>query len=101
MTQSRKMTWTVVTIDGNKTTHTYDVPTNIEALRKLVNQTTTYIIGAFTGRYKLLMMTDPFILYNPSNIVCIQFDSFGSEELQAILERAQRRIGFPIASKSN
>ena len=102
MTQSLKASWTVVTVNVQSTSHIYDLPAEkIEHVKEYVETMNDLITGAFGGRYPLLVMLNPSIVYNPSHIVSIRFDAFGSEELEALQEQTQRKLGFSPPSNSN
>ncbi|MDA1129540.1 MAG: hypothetical protein O2913_12720 [Chloroflexi bacterium] len=92
------LTWTVVTIDGAETTHTYDVPLSPKEARQLVDSFATIFLDALNGTLPALTLVNPTVTYNPAHIVRVNFNSYGQIELDKILADAQRPMGFQFAS---
>ena len=92
------LTWTIVTIDGVETTHTYDVPHLLQEATQLVNSFASIFLDAFNGNLPAVTLVNPTVTYNPAHIIRIEFNSFGQTELDKALADAQRPIGFKFAT---
>ena len=85
----------VVTIDGARTTHQYDVPGNQVQAERLIRDISERIMLGFSGRRSVLRLDFPLITYNPDHIIRIEFGAFTPEQWARALEDAKRRtIGF-------
>ena len=95
---ARILTWTIVTIDGAETTHTYDVPQLLQEATQLVNSFATIFLDAFSGSLPALTLVNPIVTYNPAHIIRIEFNPYGQTELDKALADAQRPTGFKFAT---
>ena len=85
----------VVTVDGARTTHHYDVPGNQLQAARLIRDVSERIMQGFSGRRSVLRLDYPLVTYNPDHIVRIEFGAFTPEQWARALEDAKRRaIGF-------
>ena len=92
------LTWTIVTIDGAETTHTYDVPQLLQEATQLVDSFASIFFNAFSGNLPALTLVNPTITYNPAHIIRVEFNSYGQTELDKVLADAQRPTGFKFAT---
>ena len=92
------ITWTIVTIDGGRTVHTYDVPHLMQEATQLVNSFATIFSDAFAGNLPALTLVNPSVTYNPAHIIRVEFNSHGQTELDKALAGAQRPTGFKFAT---
>ena len=92
--QRQKMSWTVFTVDGRRTIHMYDVPSETNEAFLLVVSTAKIIHEAMRGDSPYLVLTNPAVTYNPDHIVSIRLDTYGSKGLEDALEQAQRKKEF-------
>lgn len=92
------LTWTIVTIDGAESTHTYDVPQLLQEATQLVNSFAAIFLDAFSGTLPALTLVNPTVTYNPAHIIRIEFNSYGQTELDKALADAQRPTGFKFAT---
>ena len=94
ISEGTKMAWTVVTADGDETTHTYDMPQSLAQATKVIATISNLVVNAITGRNRVLLLQNPSVAYNPGHIIRVYYDAFGQEELQTAIEDAQR--GFRV-----
>ena len=92
------LTWTIVTIDGAETTHTYDVPQLLPEATQLVTSFAAIFLDAFSGNRSALTLVNPTVTYNPAHIIRVEFNSFGQTDLDKVLADAQRPTGFKFAA---
>ena len=92
------ITWTIVTIDGVETTHTYDVPHLLQEATQLVASFAAIFLDAFAGKLPALTFVNPTVTYNPAHIIRVEFNSYGQTELDKVLADAQRPTGFKFAT---
>ena len=98
---SFKQVVTVVTRDGKSTAHIYDIPQDTSAIQELAADLARRITFAFSKRFGLLFLDNPSVNYNPTHVIRIESEVFGSDELKQAFENAQRTIGYRSGSKSN
>lgn len=92
------LTWTIITVDGVQTTHTYDVPQLLQEATQLVNSFAAIFLDAFSGSLSALTLVNPTVTYNPTHIIRVEFNSFGQTDLDKALADAQRPTGFKFAT---
>lgn len=81
-------------------THRIPIPKNEDEAQEVL-QIPSKIIRALHGPIKILYITDPFVVYDASNIICAGFEVIGPEELQEMLAAAVKEpLGFKLADKS-
>ena len=88
-----KFIYTVRTIDGIATTHTYDLQSP-ESAKALMEEMAEEIVDALWGDKPMIIFDSPIISYNARHVVSIQFEVIGGDEYQALLISTRRRIGF-------
>lgn len=91
-----KITFTVLLVNGEKIVHTYDVPSNFDEAMKFIEFWIERIAVALTrGKATSLSFPNPYICYNPDNVLGIQTLVMNAEELEEVIGNTQKKtMGF-------
>ena len=90
-----KLIFTVLLVNGEKISHTYDVPLDRKKAVELVDYMAEMIVAAMTHRKETyLYFMNPSISYNPDNVLGVKLDAFEAKELEEAMKKAQKKAGF-------
>jgi len=87
-----KFIFTVLLVNGTARTHTYEVPlANNEAI-KFSDFIVSHLSQAMRGgRTTFLFLENPSILYNPDNVLGVEWSVLGAKEFEEAVRKAQRK----------
>jgi len=84
----------VYLVNGSVNNHTYDPPENGQELEHL----TTDIINRASlldrGKTGHISFRNPFIIYTPDNVLCVEITSIGIKEFATYLKKIQTKLGY-------
>ena len=87
--------YTVMLVNGEKIEHIYNVPSKYDEAKQLVESMAGIIFNSLRGGGKVpLYLRNPTAIYNPANVLGVQFNAIYPEELEEAIRKAQRKIGF-------
>lgn len=91
----RKAIFTVILNNGERISHTYDIPSDDKKLKEFADKITDMISNAMKKQKNwLCWFENPLICYNIDNVLGIQTDILESEELNEIIKKSYRKLGF-------
>jgi hypothetical protein len=91
-----KIIYSVILANSTKMNHTYDVPQNYQEMQTFAKFMADMITIAMSrGERGVLFFQNPSIIYNPNYVIGVMYETFGAEELQDLMSKAQKeRVGF-------
>jgi len=92
----KECTFTVHCINGENIIHRYKVTPTVEELNKLV-AVIDAVDKALAGKVPSLSFENPDIHYNIRNVVGVEFSTISKGQIEAMIKKAQERIGFKKA----
>jgi len=93
--EPRKAIFTVILNNGERVSHTYDIPSDDKKINEFADRMTEMISNSMKKQKNwLCWFENPLICYNIDNVLGIQTDTLESEELNEIIKKSYRKAGF-------
>ena len=91
-----KSIFTVLLVNGEKRTHTYEVSLAYKEARKFIKFMVKNIGEALRGgRTTFLYFENPSICYNPDNVLGVEWSVLGAKEFEEAVRKAQKKaVGY-------
>ena len=86
----------VATTDGKAITHSYPMPTELEACREEIKRIVERVWSATNGDKGNINFNYPSVVYNRQYIVKVEVETLGHELTEQVAEELRKRpLGFP------